>query len=665
MHERAGAIRRRVLKMWSGIFAASLLAGLASVGQAAAPSDSMQTTTSVPLSAEILETFHATMSRIPVPKEGCFIASYPSTAWRAVPCSTAPPRSLLSTARAASAAGHANVGNGNDYVAQVTSGVISSAIGSFKSVTGLTSESDGGNNNSFSLQLNTGVFTTSACSGAVDPSSCLGWQQFLYESPASDLNPATGFMQYWLVHYGTTDKKVAWECPTTAWSKHNDDCYINSGNSAALPNVTIANLGQLRLTAEAGSSTDTVIVTTPDGTAHAANGDSMLELAKDKGWQLAEFNVFGNDDGSQANFNGGVTIVVQTSVNNGTKNAPECINNGQTGETTNLSLASCTASGGSAPAIEFTESTPPTSIWNYTGPACSGNRCPGWQKIDDNGDTVRIAAGNVGSFYQLHNTGKVWEWLGLPCNDGSCPWILIDDEPNALQIAAAGTDLYQLLNTGVVLKYTGGGWEQVDSNNLIVTIVAAGSNLYELRNNGNVWGNDGSGWRELDSGTLTVALAAEGNNLYELHDNGEIWGREDTPCKGSGCPVWQKLDDNSTALRIIAASSGVYELHSNGEIYHYTGVPCSGSSCRGWQKLDDNPAAVDIAASNGSLWELHNTGKVWQYTGTPCTGNSCPGWQLLDDNSLTGRIEAGGGQLYEMHVPLVQYSRTLTCFECR
>ncbi len=80
------------------------------------------------------------------------------------------------------------MGNGNDYVAQVTSGAISSAIGSFKSVTGLQSESDGGNNNSFSLQLNTGLFTTSLCNGAYregDSVKALLWPPPLEEQAAA------------------------------------------------------------------------------------------------------------------------------------------------------------------------------------------------------------------------------------------------------------------------------------------------------------------------------------------------------------------------------------------------------------------------------------------------------------------------------------------------
>ena len=74
------------------------------------------------------------------------------------------------------------VGNGNDFSAQVSGSnplpPISSAIGSFDSVTGVESETDLGKANIFSLQLNTNTFNTSSCSGG----ACVGWQQFVFSN---------------------------------------------------------------------------------------------------------------------------------------------------------------------------------------------------------------------------------------------------------------------------------------------------------------------------------------------------------------------------------------------------------------------------------------------------------------------------------------------------
>jgi hypothetical protein len=44
-------------------------------------------------------------------------------------------------------------------------------------------------------------------------------------------------------------------------------------------------------------------------------------------------------------------------------------------------------------------------IWRYTGTPCSGNSCPGWQMLDNNGMTGRIDASG-GKLYQIHLARK-------------------------------------------------------------------------------------------------------------------------------------------------------------------------------------------------------------------------------------------------------------------
>ncbi|MGB8901382.1 MAG: hypothetical protein WCC90_20050, partial [Methylocella sp.] len=289
-----------------------------------------------------------------MPKKGCFKATYPKTEWEEVPCATAPNRPYPP----ARGPRPETVGNGNDFTAQV-SGLISSAVGSFDGVTGVTSESGnvGGNPplvaNTFSLQLNTNFFTNSnknvpACNGAANPTACQGWQQFVYSnSGCSGGSPACAFMQYWVLNFATN-------CPT-GWNTSGSDCWRN-GNGPSVPVQTIANLDQLRLTGMANSGgTDTIVMETsgPPGLT-AANQDSVLDLARN--WQAAEFNVFGDYCWSQADFNFGSTIVVRTSANNGTTNAPSRLAEGFTGETNNLNLVSaCSPIGGASPAIVFTE----------------------------------------------------------------------------------------------------------------------------------------------------------------------------------------------------------------------------------------------------------------------------------------------------------------------
>jgi hypothetical protein len=124
-------------------------------------------------SAKTLHDWRKGMARVPAPKKGCFTSSYPSTEWQEVPCTTAPARPYPP----ARGGGRPDqIGNGNDVSAQVTTGHISEAIGSFDSVTGVTSESGDVEGSpppqpdTFSLQLNANFFVTSACNGAANPS---------------------------------------------------------------------------------------------------------------------------------------------------------------------------------------------------------------------------------------------------------------------------------------------------------------------------------------------------------------------------------------------------------------------------------------------------------------------------------------------------------------
>jgi len=220
---------------------------------------------SVPASAEpsakVMDAWHEAITRKPLPRNGCFTAAFPDMTWREVKCVAAPDRPVRKE-------GSANVGNGNDFVAQVTSGVISSATGSFDSVSGVLSENDRGTANLFSLQLNTNTFSTPACNTAAVPTACQGWEQFVFDSGDGNV-----FIQYWLEGYAAT-------CPS-GWNTFKSDCWRNGAKTASAPPQPIANLGKLKLTAKASlNGKDTIIVTTPKGVVNAANQDSILTWQK-------------------------------------------------------------------------------------------------------------------------------------------------------------------------------------------------------------------------------------------------------------------------------------------------------------------------------------------------------------------------------------------------
>lgn len=349
----SSSVRGRITIIVGFMAVAGLLSALAPSGASAAEpqppvlKEPIPGPTAQPSVAE-REAWRGSMAQVPLPKQGqgCFKAEFPKTEWQEVPCTKAPVRPYPP----ARGPRPDTVGNGNDVSAQVT-GHISKSIGSFDSVTGVTSESGyvGGNPplvaNTFSLQLNSNFFNTPSCNNV---SGCQGWGQFVYS------NAGYAFIQYWLIGIGT--------CPTTGgpaatgWLQYSNSCYGNSV-SAAVPVQTIAALSQMTLTGTAASGgSDTIALSTGNQVYTASNPDSVVDLAQ--GWQISEFNIFGDCCGSQATFNSGSTLVVRTSVDYGSPQAPTCAAQGYTGETNNLSFGPApSVSTVGSPAIVFTEST--------------------------------------------------------------------------------------------------------------------------------------------------------------------------------------------------------------------------------------------------------------------------------------------------------------------
>ncbi len=307
--------------------AASAEAASAAAPSAASPS----------ADAQLREAWRTAIAQAPKPQEGCFKATYPSTAWTEVACHTAPQRPYLPRH------GHRGytVGNGNDYAAVVTS-LISSGTGSFPVVKGVTHETGYNSKaNTYSIQLNSQFFTTPVCNGASTPSSCLGWQQFVYS------NSGVAFMQYWLINYGST-------CPSGGWMAYSGDCYRNSA-AVSVPTQVITQLGNLKLTGSAvAGGTDTFVFTTAREAYSTSGKDSVVDLAS--AWKQAEFNVVGDGGGSSAKFNTGSSITVQIALKDGSTAAPTCqADDGTTGETNNLTLGQCSTAGGSTPSVTFKE----------------------------------------------------------------------------------------------------------------------------------------------------------------------------------------------------------------------------------------------------------------------------------------------------------------------
>jgi hypothetical protein len=279
------------------------------------------------VSAEALmqENWRETIARTGVPHEGCFEAEFPNAVWVEASCTVAPDKVYIPHGHG----GPQTVGNGVDYAATVTN-LMSAAVGTFPTVTGVTSEKDG-SSNVYSIQLNSNFMSTAACNGH---SGCLAWEQFVYSSQEQ-----AAFMQYWLIDYGNS-------CPS-GWNAYDGSCYKNSA-AVSVPKQAISTLASLKMSATAVSGgNDTLVFTTPTRAYSTTGKDSVTYLAT--AWKQAEFNIIGDGGGSKATFNAGSSITVKVAVTHGS-------NAGTTGETNNLTLRSCSGVSGATPYIQFVES---------------------------------------------------------------------------------------------------------------------------------------------------------------------------------------------------------------------------------------------------------------------------------------------------------------------
>jgi hypothetical protein len=378
--------------------AASLLTGLfssystsATPEETTTPGKATSTKPTEQLSPEELklrEDWGKSMSEIPLPKKGCFQSSYPSKEWKEVPCTKAPPYPMPPRRGPRPLV----VGGGNDISAQAPTGFISTATGSFDSVTGVTSVSSPIGNagapvaNAYTLQLNTDFFSSTACTGSPN-AACRGWQQFAFFNDGSS---GSTFIQYWLLQYNTT-------CPAGGWTQFqftgSTDIYcFRISNAVAVPNQPITNLGQLSLTGAVSAGGDSIALSTGSNM-YSVAGDNAVNAAA--GWQIAEFNVFGaggnSSGGAEASFNSGATIVPRTRIIYGGAAAPNCVAQGFTGETNNLSFG---------PSAPMALQPGPAVLFRESSAGGSTSNCAAATTVGD----TRLATFN-GLFYDFQASG--------------------------------------------------------------------------------------------------------------------------------------------------------------------------------------------------------------------------------------------------------------------
>ncbi|HXX72661.1 MAG TPA: hypothetical protein VEI80_03130, partial [Candidatus Acidoferrales bacterium] len=325
-------------------------------------------------------------SKTPTPSAGCFVALYPSAVWKALQC-VAPPKERSVPSGSSVMLQPSTVGNTNDWVAQSPSGtLIGSSSGSFPLVSGLMSERDacvapflqqcggmqGGNGaNFYSLQDNTNFGFPVNYYGR----STTGWEQFLYANGGSS---GVVYIEYWLLNYGS--------CPSASedppgggvgWFASGKNCVFNTDGTTT-PFVSPTNLSKLSLQTYADfGGYDEAMLCVLSGNCYAKSVTAtVLNLYRQ--WTSSEFNVFGYDDGAQAQFSTGTTIAVRNVLFDGDANSirTSCVSPpGFTGETNNLNLVSCNTSMAdalsmmtftetNAPIVEITVASSPIG-WGY------------------------------------------------------------------------------------------------------------------------------------------------------------------------------------------------------------------------------------------------------------------------------------------------------------
>jgi hypothetical protein len=551
------------------------------------------TTTAKSVAAPVTLTrddWRRSLSKTPVPREGCFHVSRPNTTWEEVPCVTAP-TARKSPARANGGEPHETVGGGGtaDYSALVNSSSISWAEGSFPSVVNIASEYDSKvGSNYFSLQLNSNInLPTNLCA---NHSGCYGWEQFVYDSNNLSDEPdgcmegeGCAYIQYWLVNYGTT-------CPSGyTLDEGTVDCSANSPAVVVTPASTIADLADLSLTGLVGAS-DTLVLSTGDDLYAQSQLESTNEIQLSGHWQYAEFNVFGWGNGSTATFvantNTSIVVKVQTLVDSvtPTTQAPSIDGVSTTGEMNSLDFYWKCSVAGEVPGIVFAETTNP----NLPQPGCA----PPIKSSQPQLVWYDNSSGNL-VYWSFDTTGNVYGsgfLLGDCGTSGSC----------STTWQPVGTIANQLY------------WFDSANGYLLPW----------------VWVPGEAGLGELALGTASTQTCSESSGCYPT------W-----------TPIGPVIEGGQNGYLWFDATSGQFVMWFSGSTTSVTlDDSCSQSNCQ-FQPLatadvnNDGNTDVIFQSTNGTpgimVWTLNYQNKTFELTGTINFAETPPG-ALLGGADVNG-----------------------------
>lgn len=316
------------------------------------------------------DTWRAAITQTPRPNSGCLQARFPATTWQLVPCGPAEP---VSTAPAKHVFRPLDENSSGNQTA-LSSGIISTATGSFDQIANVTQAAGFGFTNSFTIQMNTNGFASPLCKKTHN-AGCVGSEQFVVDSGGGTN------IQVWLNSYLDS---VTTTCPDKTWNTSGNACWkrgVTSNSNVNLPVHTFNQLQGITLTATAAANgQDSFTVTGPSlGTTITLPAGLGFGLAGR--WKLVDFNVYG-ESSNEVIFNPGAVMSVYVAVTDGAPNPPTCSGQGlggvKTVETSNLTLGRCVSSQGFgsslAHGITFYEGVPATvsGINPSTGVAAGG-----------------------------------------------------------------------------------------------------------------------------------------------------------------------------------------------------------------------------------------------------------------------------------------------------
>jgi hypothetical protein len=220
--------------------------------------------------------------------------------------------------------------------------------------TGLFANKGTASSNTYLMQLNTNstLPSTASCQTALAPSSCTGWQQFVYDSYLKEIQVEPALIDYMNTCTGTFKA-----------SDGNGNCYDENEGTMSVPQLTPGELSSdsVELAGQADSTTDTVKLLV-SGTAYAATAaDDLVDLSGN--WTEAQFGVYGDRGGGQAVFSAGTDMKVSLATHSGTTAEPHCMAFNTTAESNNLYLQPAPTVGTQpSPTMETDQSSsPPTS----------------------------------------------------------------------------------------------------------------------------------------------------------------------------------------------------------------------------------------------------------------------------------------------------------------